>query len=727
MVTTSRRAPDTPDTLSPLCQQAAEWSHLLVEDAAGAAGSSPEFMAELRDKAERAQAVAEIVAQLGVADEISVATILCPLREAGLCTNAGIEERFGGEVAQMVGELERAGRFVLPRDWSPGQALGADQAESLRKMLLAIVDDVRLVLVLLAEQLHRLRSLKKAPEDEQIRCATETREIYAPLASRLGIWQFKWEMDDLAFRYLEPDTYKQIAKWLRERRADREEYITRVVEVLGTALREAGVNCQIIGRPKHIYSIWNKMLRKRLDFEHIFDVRAVRVLVDTPAQCYAALGIVHGMWRYLPGEFDDYIANPKDNDYRSLHTAVIGPEGKTLEVQIRTHEMHRHAELGVAAHWRYKEGGSDDAAYRRKISWLRALLEPGEGEENARDFLDRVRSEILDERVYVLTPRGDVVDLPADATPLDFAYHVHTELGHRCRGARINGRMAALNQKLASGDQVEIITANNATPSRDWLIPQLGYLASSRARAKVRLWFRREVQERNIEQGQAMVERELQRLGCQGLHVNEIARQLRQDSVAAMYAAIGAGDLTLADIDLAVQRLTTPQVEEFKLPVARRRPRRSTPQRSAIEVGGVDDLLTNFAQCCKPLPPDPIAGFITQTRGISVHREDCANLRKLLETQPERVVEVDWHADASHTFVADIRVEAHDRRGLLQELSGAFTSQNVNIIATQTLTDKATQTAVFNLTVEISGLSELSRVLHRLSSISGVQDVRRVH
>jgi GTP pyrophosphokinase len=727
VVTITRDAHRT-DTPTETRAAATRWARALLETDA-AQGLEPALHEELREKCARAEAVAAIVADLGVAEEIAIATILCPLREAGLCSNAGIEETFGEEVGQLVGELERAGRFVLPRDWSPGQALGADQAESLRKMLLSIVDDVRLVLVMLAEQMHRLRSLKGAPEDEQIRCATETREIYAPLASRLGIWQFKWEMDDLAFRYLEPDTYKQIARWLRERRTDRESYINRVVDVLGEALGDAGINCEIVGRPKHIYSIYNKMLRKRLDFEHIFDVRAVRVLVDTPAQCYAALGIVHGMWRYLPGEFDDYIANPKDNDYQSLHTAVIGPEGKTLEVQIRTHEMHRHAELGVAAHWRYKEGGPDDQSYRRKISWLRQLLEPEEGEADfgdEHDFLDRVRGEILDERVYVLTPRGDVVDLPATATPLDFAYHVHTELGHRCRGARVNGRMVALNQKLASGDQVEILAAKEPSPSRDWLIPQLGYLASSRARAKVRLWFRRGEQERNIEQGQLMLERELARLGCQSLHVNEIVREMRLDSAIALYIALGEGDVTMNEIDLVVQRLTTPQVEEFKLPVAKRRPQKKT-QKSAIEVGGVDDLLTNFAQCCKPLPPDPISGFITQTRGISVHRDDCPNLRKLVETQPERVVEVDWHADASHTFVADIRVEAQDRRGLLQDLSGAFTSHNVNIIATQTRTDKTTRSAVFDLTVEISGLQELSRILHRLSSIPNVVDVRRVH
>ncbi|MEO0423242.1 MAG: bifunctional (p)ppGpp synthetase/guanosine-3',5'-bis(diphosphate) 3'-pyrophosphohydrolase [Pseudomonadota bacterium] len=682
------------------------------------------FLDDLRERCARADAVSEIVGQLGVAEEIELATMIRPLREAGLCSNAGIEEQFGTSVAQMVGELERAGRFVLPPEWSPGQALGADQAESLRKMLLAIVDDVRLVLVLLAEQLHRLRCLKGAPADEQVRCATETREIYAPLASRLGIWQFKWEMDDLSFRYLEPDTYKQIARWLRERRADREEYISNVVEVLGGRLEEAGIDCQIAGRPKHIYSIWNKMLRKGLDFEHIFDVRAVRVLVSSQTECYATLGIVHGMWRYLPGEFDDYIAAPKENNYQSLHTAVIGPEGKTLEVQIRTHEMHRHAELGVAAHWRYKEGGDDDSAYRNKISWLRRLLDPDEDDPDL-DFLDRVRTEILDERVYVLTPRGDVVDLPSEATPLDFAYHVHTELGHRCRGARVNGRQVSLNHKLASGDQVEIVTAKEASPSRDWLIPQLGFLASTRARAKVRLWFRREAGEGNVEQGQSMVERELQRLGCEMSLVSAVVRHLRLDSANSLYAAVGAGDITLADIDVAVQKLTSPQVEPQLLPVARRRPRRM-PQRSAIEVGGVDDLLHNFAQCCKPLPPDPILGFISQGRGISVHRADCPNLRKLMETQPERVVDVDWHADASHTFTADIRIEAADRRGLLQELSGAFASANVNITATQTVTDRTTGSAVFNLTVEITGLSELSRVLHRLSSVRGVHDVRRV-
>jgi len=678
-----------------------------------------------RAAAEQGLAVGELIEQLGAEPALVAATVLKPLAAQQLITPAALAATFGSEVADLVRALQRVGSFSLPERWNEEAGLDAHQADGLRRMLVAIVEDVRLVLVRLAEQLYRLRNLKRAPVDEQRRCARETRAIYAPLASRLGIWQLKWELEDLAFRYLEPDTYKQIAQWLHERRADREAYIARVSRELREALERAGIRAQVMGRPKHMYSIWRKMLRKDVDFEHIFDVRALRVLVDTPAECYAALGVVHGMWTYIPGEFDDYIATPKDNSYQSLHTAVFGPEHRTLEIQIRTPQMHRHAELGVAAHWAYKEGRSDAAASRERLAWLRQLLEPADDEESERDFLERMRSEVFEDRVYVLTPHGDVIDLPQGGTPLDFAYHVHTELGHRCRGARVNGRMVPLTYKLQNGEQVEIITAKRGEPSRDWLIPQLGYLASSRARGKVRHWFRRELQEHNIEQGRLMLERELQRLALHLPHINALAHELHRHSATDLYAAVGSGDVTLSDVASVVQRLSKPPAPiEPVLPVRRREARGRG--RGVVEVDGVGDLLTSFAQCCKPLPPDAIAGYITQGRGVSIHRRDCANFVRLAEQQRERVLEVSWRSGVETTFPADLRIEAHDRRGLVKDVSTLLAAERINILAMETRTDRLTQSALITVTIEVEGLAALSRILHRLANLANVTSVRRV-
>jgi GTP pyrophosphokinase len=680
--------------------------------------------AETHAAVEQGLAVSAMIEELGADPALVAATALHPLVARQALAPPAIAAAFGPEVAELVHALQRMGSFSLPARWSEEEGLETQQAEALRRMLVVIVEDVRLVLVRLAEQLYRMRSLKKAPAEEQRRCARETRAVYAPLASRLGIWQLKWELEDLAFRYLEPDTYKQIAQWLHERRADREAYIARVTAELRDALARAGIRADVAGRPKHIYSIWRKMLRKNVDFEHIFDVRGVRVLVATPAECYGALGVVHGMWPYLPGEFDDYIATPKDNHYQSLHTAVFGPEHRTLEIQIRTQQMHRDAELGVAAHWAYKEGRRDVAASRERLAWLRQLLEPGD-DESERDFLDRVRSEVLADRVYVLTPHGDVVDLPHGATPLDFAYHVHTELGHRCRGARVNGRMVPLTYKLQNGEQVEIIAAKRGEPSRDWLIPQLGYLVSGRARAKVRHWFRREQQEHNVEQGRLMLERELHRLGLHLPHVNALAHELRLHSATDLHAAIGSGDVTLAEVAAAIQKLSAPPAPVAPAVPVKRRETRSRG-RGAVDVDGVGDLMTTFAQCCKPLPPDPIAGYITQGRGVSIHRSDCANFVRLVERQRERVLEVSWRGDVEQSFPADLRIEAHDRRGLVKDVSTLLAAERVNILAMETRTDRLTQSALITATVEVEGLAALSRILHRLANLPNVTSVRRV-
>ena len=454
------------------------------------------------DAAAEGRAIAAIVESLGLPPDVLAAVHLYPLFRAGYLTDKDIRNNELASLSRIIGGLVRLGQFSLPRDWRPGEALAVQQSEALRKMLLAVVSDVRLVLVRIAEQLHRLRMAKNEDSATKASLALETREIYSALANRLGVWQLKWELEDLAFRYSDPDKYTEIAGALKEKRGEREEFIDDVKGQLQTELQNAGIRARITGRPKHIYSIWRKMLRKDRGLESLFDIRAVRLLVDDVKDCYAALGVVHNLWPYLPGEFDDYIANPKDNDYRSLHTAVIGPEGKTLEVQIRTHDMHRQAELGVAAHWRYKEGGGATAAFEQKIRLLRQLLEPtGDGG----DLLDQIRDDVFEDRVYAISPKGDVVELPADATPLDFAYHVHTQVGHRCRGAKVNGRIVPLTYKVQNGDQIEIITGSQPQPSRDWLSPRLGYLAGGRSRAKVRNWFRHQDKDQHLRQGREIL------------------------------------------------------------------------------------------------------------------------------------------------------------------------------------------------------------------------------
>ncbi|MEL7449452.1 MAG: GTP diphosphokinase [Pseudomonadota bacterium] len=674
-----------------------------------------------------ALAIADLVELLGVDRDVVAASMLYPLMERGLVSKRKLASVFSNEVMSLVRELVRLGSFGFPEGWTQDKGLNAAQAEALRKMLIAIIEDVRLVLVRLAVQTQRLREAKDAPDDLRRRLAMETREIYAPLANKLGVWQLKWELEDLAFRYLEPDVYKQVASWLQERRVDREAYIENVLEILRTELGKQNIQADIEGRPKHIFSIWKKMRRKQVDFNNVFDVRAVRILTDSVADCYAALGIVHGKWSYIPGEFDDYIATPKENMYRSLHTAVIGPENKALEVQIRTHEMHEHAELGVAAHWKYKEGSGagDDASFERKINWLRQILDPGDDEDSGIEFIDRVRSEIFEDRVYALTPGGDIIDLPRGATPLDFAYFVHTDLGHRCKGAKIGGRIVPLTYQIANGDQVDIIAGKTPNPSRDWLVPSLGYLASTRARSKVRVWFRRQDQQHNLEQGRVILERELSRLGVKAPHVNILARDLHQNSATDLYRAIGNGDVTATEIANAVQQRLEPQVP----PTPEIKKRRSQPETSSgkggVEVEGVGDLMTNFAQCCKPVPPDPIAGYITQGRGITIHRSDCPSLQRLVETSPERILSVSWGGARPATYPVDITLEAFDRQGLVKDVSTLTSAEKINIVTFSTTTNRKHLTARMELTVEIAGLDELSRLLHKLGQLPNVIDVHR--
>jgi GTP pyrophosphokinase len=571
--------------------------------------------------------VANIVHALDADDDVVIAALLQPLLDAGVITPEAASKQYGADAARLGLALCQLGDFGLPADWTPAHGLEAGQAEALRKMLLAVIGDVRLVVVRLAGQLQKMRSAKRLNAAWQRKLAMETREVYAPLANRLGVWQVKWELEDLAFRYLQPDDYKHIAGSLNARRSERERYIDELKAQLQSALCAAGVEATIEGRPKHIYSIWKKMQAKRLAFEQLMDIRAARVLVNTVAECYAALGVVHSLWQFIPGEFDDYIATPKDNLYRSIHTAVIGPAGQPVEIQIRTHEMHANSERGVAAHWRYKEGGRGDQAYERKINQLRSLLAPAEG-DTSRDFLDRMRVDLFQDRIYVISPKGEIVDVPVGGTPLDFAYQVHTELGHRTRGAKVNGRMVPLDYQLKNSETVEIITAKTAGPSRDWLSPQSGYLASPRHRNKVRAWFRKQNETENKLQGRAMFEREIQRLGVGSPPIPELLGELRLPSTEALHEALGLGEVSPAQMAGAIQRLLHARGAEADAPA---RLRTTPPREPEIEVQGIGDLLSTYARCCKPVPPEPIVGYHCRAGG----EHPCAGLRESRPAQRE--------------------------------------------------------------------------------------------
>jgi GTP pyrophosphokinase len=669
-------------------------------------------------------AVAEILTELNLDYETIAAAMLHDVVEDTDVTLEQVKAEFGPVIARLVDGVTRMDRIGEFQEQTHAGSREHVQAESLRKLLLAMAEDVRVVLIKLADRLHNMRTLQHLAPERQRRIAQETHDIYAPLANRLGIWQVKWELEDLALRYLEPEAYQQIARQLAETRAGRERYINKVIQILDTELQKAGIRADISGRPKHINSIWRKMQRKRLDFEQIFDVRAVRVLVGEEKDCYAALGIVHGLWHHIPGEFDDYIANPKENLYRSLHTAVVGPEGKALEIQIRTEEMHRHAELGVAAHWRYKEGGSFDPGYEEKIAWLRQLLEWKDEEHTANDFVDRFKSEAFQERVYALTPQGRIVDLPLGSTPLDFAYAIHTDVGHRCRGAKVNGRIVPLTHKLSNGEQVEVLTARQGTPSRDWLNPHQGYLKTSRARSRVRQWFKREDHEHNVAAGRDIADRELHRLGITGLALDRLAEHFRFRQVEEFFAALGRGEINPGQLANALTEFipATPKPEVMTKAKAVRH-RRASP--GGVEISGVGNLLTSMARCCHPVPNDPIVGYITRGRGVTIHRRDCGNILRLQGEDRDRLIEVAWGASDEGGYPVDISVEAYDRPGLLRDITAVFANDRINLLGVNTATDSHDGIARMSLTVEISDIGQLSRVLTRIGQLPNVVEAKR--
>jgi GTP pyrophosphokinase len=667
--------------------------------------------------------VGRMLAELGLDHHAVAAGLLHDVVEDTDWTVEDLRKRFDAEVASLVDGVTKLA-YIDTMSKMGSRDIEAEEAESLRKMFLAMVDDVRVVLIKLADRLHNMRTLGSLSEERRERIARETLEIFAPLANRLGIWQMKWELEDLGLRYYDPTTYHHIASLIAERRVAREAYIQSVIAELQARLRLEGIAADVEGRSKHIYSIYRKMRRKDIDFDQIYDVRGLRVVVESVQDCYAALGVIHSLWKPIPGQFDDFIATPKDNMYQSLHTAVVGPEGKTVEAQIRTREMHRRAELGIAAHWRYKEGSKRDLAYENKVAWLRSLMDWRSDVEDAREFVDSLKSDLLEDRVYVFTPQGKVLDLPAGSTPIDFAYYIHTEVGNRCRGARVNGRLVTLTYELKNGDQVEIITAKQGGPSRDWLRPDLGYVRSARSRQKIRRWFRLQNREENIAFGRDLLRRELKRLNLtDGVRYQEIAALFEYKSLDDFFAAIGFGDLSTQRVAARVlnelhREEVFPQEEEAVVAV--------TPE--GIRVKGVGELLTQLAQCCKPQPGDnePIIGYVTRGRGVTVHKWNCPNI--LLRTnkgEVERLIEVDWGTAEERIYPVVIKVRAWDRDGLLRDIATVIAGEGVNMRGVTSTLPQKTNLVTLTATLEITTISQLISILDQIERLPNVIEVSR--
>ncbi|MBJ9940074.1 bifunctional (p)ppGpp synthetase/guanosine-3',5'-bis(diphosphate) 3'-pyrophosphohydrolase [Burkholderia multivorans] len=661
-----------------------------------------------------------------------------------------LTERFGDEVARLVADVRkllrlgtvslRAAQHTAPEAGRDAAQQRRAQIEALRKMLLAFAQDIRVVLIRLASRLQSLRYYAAAKLEPPPEVARETLEIYAPLANRLGIWQLKWELEDLAFRFEDPITYKRIAKLLDEKRAEREAYVAQAIERLQQELAAANVQADVSGRPKHIYSIWRKMRGKELDFSELYDVRAFRVIVPDIKDCYAVLGIVHHLWQPVPKEFDDYISRPKPNGYKSLHTVVIGDDGRAFEVQIRTQEMHRFAEYGVAAHWRYKEAGtrgyggqfSASDKYDEKIAWLRQLLawkddvEDGAEQSGDKAWAQLRETSLDDDHIYVLTPQARVIALPQGATPVDFAYHLHSELGHRCRGARVDGAMVPLNTPLANGQTVEIVAVKEGGPSRDWLNLQLGYLKSPRARQKVRAWFNAIEQEENIAHGRALVEKTLQREGKTSVSLDSLAAKLGFKSPEELFSVVGKEEFSLRNIEQALS--DAPPAEPAPEAPADFEKRSSGASvahgaSTGVLVVGVDALLTQLARCCRPAPPDPISGFVTRGKGMSIHRSDCATFRRMAERAPERVLHTTWSADVlggrgASVYPVDLMIEATDRQGLLRDISEVFAREKMNVVGVKTQSRR--NTAFMQFTVEVSNSAQVQRACALLGEVQGV-------
>lgn len=678
----------------------------------------------------KALEMVEILAGLNMDADSLQAAIFVPLLENGLIKLEEIEERFDVAIFTLVSGVSKMDAIRTLQQPS-GARFAAGQIDNLRKMLLSMVDDIRAVVIKLAERVCNLRYVKNVDEETRVLAAKETASIYAPLANRLGIGQLKWELEDISFRYLHPNTYKRIAKLLDEKRLDREQYMVNFVASIQDKLDALNIKGTVYGRPKHIYSIWKKMQKKHLDFEQLFDVRAMRIIVDELQDCYGALGIVHTNWNHLPSEFDDYVATPKPNGYQSIHTVVLGPEGKSVEIQIRTQQMHDDAELGVAAHWRYKEGSANSRSggFDEKINWLRKLLQWQEDVSGSEDLVDEIRNEVFEDRIYVFTPNGDVIDLPNGSTPLDFAYYIHSNVGHSCIGAKVDGRIVPFTYKLKTGEQLEILTSKKPNPSRDWVNPNLGYLHSGRARSKVQSFFKQLDKDKHIQSGKDALEAELAKNNYKDINLSMLYKRFNVQNATELYAAIGSGHVKLIPVINQIKF----ELDKLK-PVAEIDPKLIIKQQSekhhvddnGITVSGVGNLLTHMANCCKPVQGDKINGFITQGRGISVHRADCEQLQNSLKQSPERQVEVQWgNPSFNQQYQVSIKVVTDDRQGILRDVTTVIANEKTNVIDMSSFMDNKNRQSVMNFVLEVANGEVLERLMNKISQIDDVLTVLR--
>ncbi|MBL4817389.1 GTP diphosphokinase [Shewanella sp.] len=680
---------------------------------------------------QRARELIEILAPLNMDIETLQASVIFVVYDAGILSKESLEESFGKGLATLVRSVETMNAIGALKINDQSRA-AEPQIDNIRRMLLAMVEDVRAVVIKLAERICLLREVKTADEETRVLLAREIADIYAPLANRLGIGQLKWELEDISFRYLHPQTYKDIAKQLDGKRLDRETFIDNFVGQLQARLDKDHIRAKVYGRPKHIYSIWKKMKGKDLKFDELFDVRAVRIVTDRLQDCYGALGVVHTLWHHIPREFDDYVANPKPNGYQSIHTIVVGPEGKTVEIQIRTEQMHEDAELGVAAHWKYKEGtsGGKQTGYEEKINWLRKILQWQEDVAESGNLVEEVRSQVFEDRVYVFTPSGEVVDLPLGSTVLDFAYYIHSHVGHKCIGAKVDGRIVPFTYQVETGQRIEIITSKQPNPKRDWLNPHLGYIRSSRARSKIQHWFKQQDRDKNSAAGREMMETELSRVGLKLKDAQSAVERFNMVSMDDLLAAIGGGDVRLNQVVNHVQS----QMRKHELSdeeavedlVKKSQSKAGKKAKGQIEVSGVGNLMSHIARCCQPVPGDEIFGFITKGRGISVHRADCDQVKELIRAHPERTVDVVWGENYSGGYKIRLRIIAHDRSGLLRDLTSVLAAEKTHVMAMSTSSDVKTQTVAIELELELYNLDGLSKVLAKINQVESVSEARRL-
>lgn len=675
--------------------------------------------------------IVEILLELNMDDDSLVAALLYPFFEHQSTDNKlkeKIKKNFKVSVLNLLMGVKKMASMGL---LSSRMKHSPEQAENIRRMLTAMIEDVRAVVLKLSQQIVLLREIKNSDEETRVLAAKETQNIYAPLANRLGIGQLKWELEDYAFRYLQPQMYKDIASSLEEKRTERQQYLEDFVESLTSKMTSNQIDAMVYGRPKHIYSIWKKMLKKGYEFSQLYDIRAVRVVTERLQDCYSALGVIHTNWRHIPSEFDDYVATPKPNGYQSIHTVVLGPEGKPIEIQIRTQQMHEDAELGVAAHWQYKEGAiptktGKGSSYEDKIAWLRKLLQWQEEMADSNDFAEELRNQVVEDRVYVFTPQGDVVDLPNGSTPLDFAYYVHTNVGHRCIGAKVFNRIVPFTYQLKTGDQIEIITGKELNPKRDWLNPNLDYVHSSRARAKVQTWFKQQDKDKNVIEGKHLLEQELSRLNIHWDEAELAKERFNMVTLDDLLAAIGGGDVKLNQVVNYIQSKNLKESPPEVDPRLIQKPRKTKTFQNGVILQGVGNLMNQLAGCCNPIPGDEISGYITQGRGVVIHRSDCEQFKVVMDDHPERFIDATWAEQYSGGYLTQIKILANDRSGLLRDVTSILANEKVNVLGMNTQSEVAKQLVWMDIKLEVYNVGAFNRVVSKIGQLDEIIEVKRV-